>query len=109
MPRRHGISIRYGARATALLRGPKGIEGVRIFVDGVEEIVHARAVVLACGGFEANREWRARYLGPGWDMAKVRGTTAFAWRWTSAHNPTDSGRGVTLSHGNVTPALRRHR
>ena len=33
-----------------------------------------RRVVLACGGFEANREWRARYLGPGWDMAKVRGT-----------------------------------
>ena len=31
-------------------------------------------MVLASGGFEANREWRARYLGPGWDMAKVRGT-----------------------------------
>src|SRR6266567_8813063 len=26
---KHGISIRYGTRATALLRGPKGIEGVR--------------------------------------------------------------------------------
>ena len=33
-----------------------------------------RAVVLACGGFEANAAWRARYLGPGWDLAKVRGT-----------------------------------
>jgi tricarballylate dehydrogenase len=31
-------------------------------------------VVLASGGFEANREWRTRYLGPGWDLAKVRGT-----------------------------------
>jgi tricarballylate dehydrogenase len=31
-------------------------------------------VVLACGGFEANQEWRTRYLGPGWDLAKVRGT-----------------------------------
>jgi tricarballylate dehydrogenase len=31
------------------------------------------AVVLACGGFEANPEWRTRYLGPGWDLAKVRG------------------------------------
>jgi tricarballylate dehydrogenase len=31
-------------------------------------------VVLACGGFEANPEWRARYLGPGWELAKVRGT-----------------------------------
>ncbi|HEX4209287.1 MAG TPA: FAD-dependent tricarballylate dehydrogenase TcuA, partial [Candidatus Binataceae bacterium] len=30
--------------------------------------------VLASGGFEANAEWRARYLGSGWDLAKVRGT-----------------------------------
>jgi hypothetical protein len=33
-----------------------------------------RAVVLACGGFEANPKWRACYLGPGWELAKVRGT-----------------------------------
>ena len=26
------------------------------------------------GGFQANPEWRARYLGPGWELAKVRGT-----------------------------------
>ena len=32
------------------------------------------AVVLACGGFEANPEMRLRYLGPGWDLVKVRGT-----------------------------------
>ena len=36
--------------------------------------VRGKAVVLACGGFEANPEWRTRYLGPGWDLAKVRGT-----------------------------------
>ena len=30
--------------------------------------------MLAGGGFEANAEWRTRYLGPGWDLAKVRGT-----------------------------------
>jgi tricarballylate dehydrogenase len=30
--------------------------------------------VLACGGFEANAEWRTRYLGAGWDLAKVRGS-----------------------------------
>ena len=39
------------------------------FVD-----LRAKAVVLACGGFEANAEMRARYLGPGWDLAKVRGS-----------------------------------
>jgi tricarballylate dehydrogenase len=31
-------------------------------------------VVLAAGGYQANPEWRARYLGPGWELAKVRGT-----------------------------------
>jgi tricarballylate dehydrogenase len=36
--------------------------------------ISARAVVLGCGGFEANPEWRARYLGRPWDHAKVRGT-----------------------------------
>ena len=34
----------------------------------------AKSVVLACGGFEANPEMRTRYLGPGWELAKVRGS-----------------------------------
>jgi len=34
----------------------------------------AGAVVLAAGGFEANPRLRASYLGPNWDVAKVRGT-----------------------------------
>jgi tricarballylate dehydrogenase len=51
-----------------------GIEGIGAIIDGDEEQIETRAVVLACGGFESNREWRSRYLGPGWDMAKVRGT-----------------------------------
>jgi tricarballylate dehydrogenase len=36
--------------------------------------VKAKAVVLAAGGFQANPEWRTRYLGPLWELAKVRGT-----------------------------------
>ena len=71
---KHGIEVRYDARATALLRGRGGVRGVRVEVEGAEEDLGAGAVVLAAGGFEANREWRTRYLGPGWDMAKVRGT-----------------------------------
>jgi tricarballylate dehydrogenase len=69
-----GIEICYGARATALLQGETGIEGVHATIEGKAREIRARAVVLACGGFEANREWRTRYLGPGWDLAKVRGT-----------------------------------
>ena len=72
---KHGIAIRYGTQARALVQGARGaIEGVRVADIGGESVLRARAVVLACGGFEANREWRTRYLGPGWDMAKVRGT-----------------------------------
>jgi tricarballylate dehydrogenase len=41
--------------------------------DGIAQL-DAGSVVLACGGFEANPEWRARYLQQPWDMAKVRGT-----------------------------------
>ena len=36
--------------------------------------VKAKAVVLAAGGFQADPEQRTRYLGPGWELAKVRGT-----------------------------------
>ena len=71
---KHGVVVRYGVRATTLVRGKNGVEGIRALVGGTEEMISARSVVLACGGFELNREWRSRYLGPGWDMAKVRGT-----------------------------------
>jgi tricarballylate dehydrogenase len=71
---KNGVEIRYNAQVVALLRGREGVRGVCIVVNGAEEEIRSKAVVLASGGFEANREWRTRYLGPGWDMAKVRGT-----------------------------------
>ena len=36
--------------------------------------LRAPAVVLAAGGFQGDAEMRTRYLGPGWELAKVRGT-----------------------------------
>jgi tricarballylate dehydrogenase len=47
---------------------------VRVKHDGRTAEVSARCVVLAAGGFQANTEMRARYLGPGWELAKIRGT-----------------------------------
>jgi tricarballylate dehydrogenase len=71
---KRGIAIVYDAWVRDLVRSEAGVTGVRIALDRQEHEVSAAAVVLACGGFEANAEWRTRYLGPGWDLAKVRGS-----------------------------------
>lgn len=71
---RDGVEIIYGARAVELLTDEERVRGVVVRQGGKRVEVHAKAVVLACGGFESNAEWRTRYLGPGWDLAKVRGT-----------------------------------
>lgn len=72
--RRNGIRIAYQAHALALEYDDSGVTGVRVRHQGKTQCVKAKAVVLAAGGFQANAEWRTRYLGPGWDLAKVRGT-----------------------------------
>jgi tricarballylate dehydrogenase len=71
---REGIEVWYGARAVELMADDRGLHGVTVRRSGTTQSVRARALVLASGGFEANTEWRTRYLGPGWDLAKVRGT-----------------------------------
>jgi len=72
--RKAGIEVFYGTRAVKLTQDNSGVNGVRVRRDGKTFDIKANAVVLASGGFEANTEWRARYLGPGWDLAKVRGS-----------------------------------
>ena len=69
-----GVQIFYDTRAISLIYDGVKVQGVRAKQKGVPVEFHAKAVVLACGGFEANPEWRTRYLGPGWELAKVRGT-----------------------------------
>ena len=72
---RLGIEIRYGTGMRKLLQDRRGaVTGVQVFgPDGYDE-VRGKSVVLACGGFEANPEMRTRYLGPGWELCRVRGT-----------------------------------
>jgi tricarballylate dehydrogenase len=69
-----GVEIFYNARAVSLVYDGERVLGARARREGKPAEFRARAVVLACGGFESNPEWRARYLGPGWELAKVRGT-----------------------------------
>jgi tricarballylate dehydrogenase len=72
---RHGIEVRYGTKASSLLQDDRGrVYGLRIRDNDGFSNLECGAVVIAAGGFEANEEMRTRYLGPGWEFAKVRGT-----------------------------------
>lgn len=72
---REGVEIKYDTALVDLLQNQQGkCVGVRAKgPDGFVEF-HSKTVVLACGGFQANPEMRVRYLGPGWELCKVRGT-----------------------------------
>ena len=72
---REGIEIHYETPATGLITDDSGrITGIKARHQGRHVEIPCKAVVLACGGFESNAEMRTRYLGAGWDLAKVRGT-----------------------------------
>ncbi|HKO24539.1 MAG TPA: FAD-dependent tricarballylate dehydrogenase TcuA [Chloroflexota bacterium] len=81
-----GITVRYACAVTGLVRdGDGAITGVVCKGPQGREEIAARTVVLACGGFEADPRLRAMYLGPNWDIAKVRGT------------PYNTGEGVQIA------------
>jgi len=71
---RAGIPVCYRTRATGLIERSGRIIGVTARCGRDRADILGRAVVLAAGGFEANAEWRTRYLGPGFELAKVRGS-----------------------------------
>lgn len=72
--KRNNIELRYDTAARDLIFDGSAVQGVRVRHEGRMVDIPAKAVLIAAGGFQANSEWRTRYLGPGWDLAKVRGT-----------------------------------
>lgn len=81
-----GIEIRYEHAVVGLLRDGSGaVTGVVCDTPEGRAEFRAGATVLASGGFEADPRRRAMYLGPNWDVAKVRGT------------PYNTGEGLQLA------------
>ena len=76
-----GGSIQFNAGVTELLTSDQNVSGV--IVGG--EKYKADAVILACGGFEANNKLREEEFGLDWNKAKVRGT------------PHNTGDGLTMA------------
>lgn len=68
-----GIEVSYDTRATGLDRALDDwiVEATE---NRTKTTIKAKAVILATGGFHANLLWRSKYLGPNWDLAKVRGS-----------------------------------
>jgi tricarballylate dehydrogenase len=71
---RAGVELLTGHALTGLVERGGTVQGVRCRAGTAELEFNAPAVVIAAGGFEANPRLRAMYLGPNWDVAKVRGT-----------------------------------
>ncbi|KAL2831462.1 hypothetical protein BDW59DRAFT_140199 [Aspergillus cavernicola] len=80
---RHGVTLCWSTaltgvdlKASSTNGAPTRTQRVKASVlhDGVEGTIQAHALIFAAGGFEANPRMRCQYLGPGWDMAMVRGT-----------------------------------
>ena len=71
-----GVTIEYGVEARDASHDPAtgrwSLQGRR--GDGSAVTFDGDALVVASGGFQADTEWRTRSLGPGWDLAKVRGS-----------------------------------
>jgi tricarballylate dehydrogenase len=71
---RMGMEIRYETKGVKLIQDQTGrVTGIKVKGPAGFEDLSAKSVVLACGGFESNAEMRTRYLGQGWELAKVRG------------------------------------
>ena len=72
--KRLGGKILYETAATQLISLNNKITGVKCLTKEGEQDFFAKAVILGCGGFEANPVMRKRYIGEAWEQAKTRGT-----------------------------------
>lgn len=70
-----GIEIRYETSALRLKEESGKVTGLTVNEKGEREYtLSAKSVILACGGFEANKEKRMINIGEQWENAIVRGT-----------------------------------
>jgi len=68
------IKVIYNTPAVRMVTTNGAVTGIVVQRNGKDVEISTKAVILACGGFEANAQMRSEYLGPGWDLAKVRGS-----------------------------------
>jgi len=71
---RLGVHIVYGTEARGLDVSDRTCHAISVRSDGHDQIIRARAIVLAAGGFESNLGWLGEIWGKAADNFVVRGT-----------------------------------
>lgn len=66
-----GVLTWFDTPAVQLLLENQEIVGLTVRREGRLLTLKASSVILACGGYEASKGLRSKYLGEGWDRAKV--------------------------------------
>ncbi len=69
-----GVTVRYEAEVRHVHLDGNRFTHVVAAMDGAEETIEGRAVVLASGGFQADLDWLARAWGPAARNFLIRGT-----------------------------------
>ncbi|KAE8377279.1 hypothetical protein BDV26DRAFT_293362 [Aspergillus bertholletiae] len=71
---RNRVQVAWSTRLVGMQSNPDGTLNATVKTGDQKLVIRARAVILAAGGFESNAQMRCQFLGPGWDLARVRGT-----------------------------------
>ena len=69
--RQAGVTFRYGCAAHEIVTQDGRVTGLAVSQEGAAETLKADAVVLACGGFQANTEMMNENFGPGADTMRL--------------------------------------
>ncbi len=69
--RQAGVTVRYGCAAHEIVAKGGCVTGLAVTQDGATETIAADAIVLACGGFQADREMMREHFGPGADTMRL--------------------------------------
>jgi len=90
--KRHGVVVQYGLCAQGLVVAENGQpSGLIVASGGVTETMPADAVILATGGFQANRDMMHRHFGPGGQNIRLLAPRA--------HHNTGDGIRMAMEHG----------
>jgi tricarballylate dehydrogenase len=90
--KRLGIAVQYRCSAQRLIAAPNGSVGGLVVASGdATETMRADAVILATGGFQANRDMMLRHFGPAGQSVRLLAP--------GAHHNTGDGIRMGLEHG----------